>query len=119
MKVLIPLVLLVLLAGCRTNQSPEAQMDDLKITASVRSKLASDLGLKTVPNISVNSTNGVVTLSGLVDSAASKAKAETITKSVTGVVRVVNNLQVAQAPTSSRAVSGSTALGGSGARSGR
>jgi len=93
----ITLVLLLgtLLPGCRTNETPEAQVDDLKIQAQVKSKLASDLGVDTIPNISVNSTNGVVTLSGQVNSADTKAKAETIAKSVDKVVKVVNVLQVA------------------------
>jgi hyperosmotically inducible protein len=85
----------LLLGGCRTNESPEAQVDDLKIAAEVKSKLASDVGLATVPNISVNSTNGVVTLAGQVDSDAEKAKAETLARSVTNVKKVVDNLQVA------------------------
>src|SRR3984957_11959081 len=84
-----------LLTGCRTNETPEAQVNDMEITASVKSKLASDVGLSTVPNIAVNSTNGVVTLSGAVDSAGTKARAEAIARSVPNVVRVVDNLQVA------------------------
>lgn len=84
-----------LLVGCRTNESPEAQVDDLKISAEVKSKLASDVGLATVPNISVNSTNGVVTLSGQVDSADQKAKAEALAKNVANVKKVVDNLQIA------------------------
>jgi BON domain-containing protein len=88
------------LSGCRTNESPEAQVNDLEITASVKSKLASDVGLSTVPNIDVNSTNGVVTLSGQVNSAAMKEQAETIAKSVPHVAKVVNNLQVTAAPRS-------------------
>jgi len=87
-----------LLIGCRTNESPELQVNDLEITASVKSKLASDVGVSTVPNISVNSTNGVVTLSGQVDTADTRAKAETIAQSVPKVRRVVDNLQVAPEP---------------------
>jgi osmotically-inducible protein OsmY len=87
-----------LLPGCRTNETPEAQVNDVEIAASVKSKLASDIGLSTVPNIAVNSTNGVVTLSGAVDSAGTKAKAETIAQSVPKVVRVVDNLQIAPKP---------------------
>jgi hyperosmotically inducible periplasmic protein len=97
-----PLLLLCLAAGlfgCRTNSSPEQQVHDLEITADVKSKLASDVGLSTVPNISVNSTNGVVTLSGQVDSDAQKAKAESLAKGVPHVARVVDNLQVAAATT--------------------
>lgn len=93
----LPLVFLLLLPACRTNESPEQQVNDLEITASVKSRLASDLGLSTVPNIAVNSTNGVVTLSGQVDTTATKEKAEAIAKAVPHVVRVVDNLQIAPA----------------------
>lgn len=84
-----------MLTGCRTNETPAAQVDDMEITAQVKSKLAADVGLATVPDIAVNSTNGVVTLSGAVDSSGTKARAETIAKGVPKVVRVVDNLQVA------------------------
>jgi osmotically-inducible protein OsmY len=84
-----------LLTGCRTNETPANQVNDMEITAKVKSKLASDVGLSTVPDIAVNSTNGVVTLSGAVDSAGTKARAETIAQNVPKVVRVVDNLQVA------------------------
>ena len=80
--------------SCRTNESPEKQVGDAEIAAQVKSKLASDIGLSTVTNISVNATNGVVTLSGQVDNADQKAKAEAAAKSVPKVVRVVNNIQV-------------------------
>lgn len=89
-----------LLTGCRTNETPAAQVNDLEITAGVKSKLASDVGLSTVPDIAVNSTNGVVTLSGAVDSGVTKTKAETIARSVPKVVRVVDNLQVSPKPES-------------------
>jgi len=85
--------------ACRTNESPEAQVNDLEITAQVKSKLASDVGLSTVPNISVNSTNGVVTLSGQVDTADQKTRAESVAKAVPKVAKVVNNLQVTPKPT--------------------
>lgn len=88
------LALACALVGCRTNETPREQVDDLEITASIKSKLASDVGLSTVPDVSVNSTNGVVTLSGSVDSAATKSKVEGIARNVPKVVRVVDNLQV-------------------------
>ena len=94
---ILPLILAAALFGCRTNSSPEQQVQDLQITADIKAKLASDDGLSTVPNVSVNSTNGVVTLSGQVNTAAAKAKAESIAGSVPHVVRVVDNLQVTAA----------------------
>jgi hyperosmotically inducible protein len=94
----LPLLLLLLLPGCRTNESPEQQVNDLEITATVKSKLASDVGLSTVPNIAVNSTNGVVTLSGQVDTADQRAKVESIARSTPHVVRVVDNIQITPKP---------------------
>ena len=73
-------------------------MDDLEITANVKSKLASNIGLSTVPDVSVNATNGVVTLSGSVDSAQTKSRVEAITKGIPKVTGVVDNLQVAPRP---------------------
>jgi hyperosmotically inducible periplasmic protein len=94
MKAFLLVLLCTVLLGCRTNESPEAQVDDLKITAQVKSKLASDVGVSSVTNISVNSTNGVVTLSGQVDSQDIKSKTEAVVKGVPKVVRVVDSLQV-------------------------
>jgi len=96
MKGLLVLLLLGISISCRTNQSPEAQVDDLRITAQVKSKLASDVGVTSVTNISVNSTNGIVTLSGMVDSPEVKDKAEAAARSVPKVARVVDNLQIAR-----------------------
>ena len=73
-------------------------MNDLEITAQVKSKLASEIGPTTVTNVSVNSTNGVVTLAGQVNSGDLKSRASTIAKSVPKVTQVVNNLQVAAKP---------------------
>ena len=98
MKILLMVVMCALILGCRTNESPEDQVDDLQITAQVKSKLASNVGLSSVSNVSVNSTNGVVTLSGQVDSVDAKTKAEAVAQSVPKVVRVVDNLQVATKP---------------------
>jgi len=73
-------------------------VDDMQITAQVKSKLVSDVGVSSMTNISVNSTNGVVTLSGQVDSPDIKVKAEGIAKSVPKVVNVVDNLQITTKP---------------------
>ena len=92
---LFPVALVLILAvGCNTAQSPEQQIDDTGITASVKSKLATDVELSTITGIEVNTTNGVVTLSGQVSTDAMKRRAETITQNVDGVVRVTNNIQV-------------------------
>jgi hypothetical protein len=43
MRLFLLLPLIALLSGCRTNESPEGQVDDLEITAQLKSKLASDV----------------------------------------------------------------------------
>ena len=98
MRYIFALLLLGSLSGCRTNESPEAQVDDLEITAQVKSKLASDVGASSLTNISVNSTNGVVTLAGQVNSSEIKAKAVAVARAVPKVVRVIDNLQLAPKP---------------------
>ena len=89
---------LLMLSACRTNESPEGQVDDMQISAQVKAKLAKDVGMSTVTNVSVNSTNGVVTLSGQVDSPDVKTKAEDAARAVPKVASVVDNLQVAVKP---------------------
>jgi osmotically-inducible protein OsmY len=89
---------LLLVPACRTNESPEGQLSDLKIATEVKSKLASDVGISSVTNISVDSTNRIVTLAGQVDSPEIRQKAEAAAKSVPGAARVVDMLQVATKP---------------------
>jgi len=98
MRYVLLVLLGVLIVGCRTNESPAGQVDDLKITAQVKSKLASEVGASSVTDISVDSTNGVVTLSGQVESDGDKMKAEEVAKNVPHVVRVVDNLQIDAKP---------------------
>jgi hyperosmotically inducible protein len=81
--------------GCNTTQSPERQIDDTAITASVKSQLATDIELSTITGIEVNTTNGVVTLSGQVSTDAVKRRAGEIAQNVDGVVRVTNSIAVA------------------------
>lgn len=92
---LIVLLALSVAAGCRTNVSPDQQARDLQTTAEVKSKLAAELGVQTVTNIDVNTTGGVVTLAGSVNSAEAKDRATAIAQSVPDVSSVVNSLQVA------------------------
>ena len=91
-------LLLLSLIACRTNESPEAQVNDLEITTQVKAKLANDVGLSSVTNVSVNSTNGIVTLAGQVDAADVKSRAESAARAVPKAVRVVNNLQITPKP---------------------
>ncbi len=90
---------LALALACTTTQSPGQQVDDNTIHASVKTKLAADR-FSNLVNVDVNVTNGVVTLAGEVPNAKVKADAEAEARSVKGVVKVVNNLQVTTTPTS-------------------
>ena len=72
----------------------------MKIAAQVKAKLASDVGASTIANVAVNSTNGVVTLSGQVDTSDVKSKAVAVAGAVPKVNKVVDALQVASKPPS-------------------
>ena len=87
-------IALLLVVGCRTNETPENQVTDAKILTDVKAKLAEGIGASSVTNISVNATNGVVTLSGTVHNSAEQAKAVEIAKSVPKVTRVNDSLQI-------------------------
>ena len=64
------------------------------LTGKVKSALATDVGLKTVTGIDVDSEDGVVTLKGKVDTADQKKRAEQVAKKVGGVKSVKNQLTV-------------------------
>jgi osmotically-inducible protein OsmY len=86
-------------AACTTTQTPGEQLDDNAIQASVKTKLTTDR-FSNIVNVDVNVTNGVVTLAGEVPNAQVKSEAEAEARSVKGVKRVVNNLQVSNPPKS-------------------
>lgn len=93
------LVLLVLLAtfvACASTPKHESTgeyVDDSVITTKVKSLLAADDFLKSF-EISVETFKGIVQLSGFVNSQKAVDKADRITRSVTGVKSVKNNLIV-------------------------
>ncbi len=81
------------LAGCATTAAGTAGRPDADVAADVRSRLA------TVPEINpftveVGVRDGVVTLSGHVESAETRIQAEKLAREVAGVVRIVNLLEV-------------------------
>lgn len=88
------LVLVAFVAGCKTTSSPGRQIDDAAIKTAVKAKLAADVRLSTLTNIEVNSTNGIVTLSGQVRDESDRVAAVAVARSVDGVVKVNNELQV-------------------------
>lgn len=67
--------------------------DDAAVTTGVKAKIAADSPALALA-VSVTTTDGVVTLTGAVDSDAIKSKVEQDAKTVKGVKSVVNNLTV-------------------------
>ena len=66
---------------------------DARITAAIKTKLVGDSGLASL-SISVNTTEGVVTLSGAVSSVEQISKAISIAMEVDGVTKVISTLQI-------------------------
>jgi BON domain len=99
-------LMLVISSACIPMESPEDQIEDAAIAGEIKAKLAAELNATTLANVSVDVTNGAVTLSGRVASAEEKHRAEQITRGIDGVMQVRNNLQVgAVSPEVPRAVS--------------
>jgi hyperosmotically inducible protein len=66
---------------------------DARVTAAIKAKLVRDSGLSAW-NISVNTTDGVVTLSGTVSSPEDIGKAMVLALETDGAQRVISTLQV-------------------------
>jgi hyperosmotically inducible protein len=83
------------LAGCQamTGKTAGRNVDDAALTGSVKTKLAADK-LSSLTRVDVDTNNGTVSLNGVVESAEQKARAQELASQVSGVNRVVNNLQV-------------------------
>ncbi len=80
-----------LLVGCDTRT--EQAVDDSAITAAVKAKLAAEQAA-TLTGVNVDTHQGTVSLSGTVESEATKQRAAALAREVEGVREVVNNLQV-------------------------
>lgn len=89
------LAALLVVNGCTslTGQTTGQYVDDTTITTSVKAKLTAEKAAN-FTRIDVDTTNQVVTLNGIVESADQKAKAEQLARQVSGVKSVKNNLQV-------------------------
>lgn len=68
-------------------------INDSEITAKVKAAIFAEPGLKTL-QISVDTVNGIVTLSGSVNSSASSDTAKALASAVAGVKEVNNQLAV-------------------------
>ena len=67
--------------------------DDTALTQQVKSALASEPALRS-QSIEVDTQNATVTLTGAVDSAASKSRASEVAAGINGVVAVVDHLTI-------------------------
>ena len=93
----VAVVALALVAGCQslTGKSAGTNVDDSAVTASVKTKLVADKAAN-LTRIDVDTNRGTVYLTGSVDTAEQKARAEQLAWRASGVKGVVNNLQVVQ-----------------------
>jgi osmotically-inducible protein OsmY len=89
----IGLSLLLFLSMLLTAVAADKPRSDDFLNDSVRQRLAADSLVKG-GNIDVEVKDGVVTLKGKVQEAKQKDKAERITKKISGVKSVVNNITV-------------------------
>jgi osmotically-inducible protein OsmY len=87
-------VLLLGLAGCaNTGEKSGMYMDDSVITSKVKTGMATDKGVK-AHNINVNTSRGVVTLTGTAATMQESDKAAQIARAVSGVKGVENDIRV-------------------------
>ena len=91
----VTLALLFLMTGCQalTGQTMGENIDDSYITSAVKTQLASDK-LVSLTRVEVETNNGIVYLTGQVETAEQRSHIGSLASQVSGVKRVVNNLQV-------------------------
>jgi len=87
--------LLFFMTGCQalTGQTMGEGIDDSYITGAVKTQLASDK-MVSLTRVEVETNNGVVYLTGQVQTAEQRSHIGSLASQVKGVKRVVNNLQV-------------------------
>jgi hyperosmotically inducible periplasmic protein len=83
----------LVLVGCATVDPRE----DIRIEAEVKARLVAERDAN-LTRLGVVSSNAVVYLNGTVESPDQRARAEVLARGVSGVTRVVNNLEVRPAP---------------------
>lgn len=79
--------------GCATNRSLHSQTDDATTTASVKSRLVASPEVSSY-EIDVDSTDGVVRLSGWVETEAERAAAQRVALNTDGVRSVKNEISL-------------------------
>jgi len=91
----VTLALLFFMTGCQamTGATLGENIDDGTLTSYVKTKLASDK-LVSLTRVGVETNNGIVYLTGEVETAEQKSRSGSLANEVKGVRQVVNNLQV-------------------------
>jgi len=94
-KLAVLLALFFVLHGCQamTGETAGQNIDDGTLTTYVKTQLAGER-LNTLSRVGVETNNGIVVLTGEVETANEKSRAGTVASQVKGVRQVVNNLQV-------------------------
>ena len=89
------MLLTVVLAACTsmTGKTAGQNVDDATITSEVKAKLAAEKAA-TLTKIDVDTDRGTVYLTGTVETAEMRSRAEQVARSVKHVAGVVNNLTV-------------------------
>lgn len=86
-------ILVLVLCALSLTACQEQQIDDAALTAKVKSQMIAD-GRVSPTRVNVDTAGGVVTLKGIVPTAAEKAAAEEIARKVEGVKSVTSQLTV-------------------------
>src|SRR3989337_2428116 len=91
----VTLALLFFMSGCQalTGQTMGENIDDSYITGAVKTQLASDK-LVSLTRVEVETNNGIVYLTGQVQTAEQRSHIGSLASPVKGVKRVVNNVQL-------------------------
>jgi len=91
----VTLALLFFMTGCQamTGATLGENIDDGTLTSYVKTKLASDK-LVSLTRVGVETNNGIVYLTGEVETAEQKSRSGSLAFEVKGVKQVVNNLQI-------------------------
>ena len=94
-RLTVTVTFLLLMAGCQamTGETAGQNIDDGTLTTYVKTALAGER-INTLSRVGVETNNGIVVLTGEVETAAEKSRAGTVASQVKGVKQVVNNLQV-------------------------
>jgi len=111
------LLIAVAVVGCQTatGRTAGTVADDTSTTAAVKSKLVADRPAN-LTSVGVNTVNGTVYLTGVVETPAQRMRAEQLAWEARGARQVVNNIQVQRPPaaaTPAATVSTSPAASGS------